>query len=197
MKKLNLKAWELIVSDGNAECGECHRTIASGRPGLVHRTVNVVDGELVVIEQVECVRLCSDPPPRIELSPAGRMERRKSNLPVIRREWEHLPDLALPEHRAGFAIYNLNGEKIATGYTSIVASNDDITFLECAGSQVVHTMFKQVPGESDRYGSWVHMQTPSGFYGRKYLKSSGQMLAGNWSFRLNLVVPGVVQARSA
>jgi hypothetical protein len=197
LKKLNLKAWELIVSDGDAECGNCHRTIPSGKPGLVHRTVNVEEGELVVSEQIECVRLCTDPLPRIETSPQLRMERRKPPLPSIRREWEQLPDVALPENQARFPIYNLDDEKIATGYTSILTFTDEVSFLECAESQIVLSMFRQVAGESDRYGGWVQMQTPSGFYGRKYLVSDGDLLAGNWYFRLNLVKPGFVQAHGA
>jgi hypothetical protein len=194
MKKLNLKAWELVVSDGSAECSECHRTISSGRPALVHRTVNVEEGELVVSEQTECVRLCSDP--RIEPSPAMSFERRKPRLPGIRKEWEDLPDVAMPEHQAGFPIYNLDGERIANGYVSIAKVTDDMLFLGCDESQVVKTMFHQVLGESDRYGSWVQMQTPRGFYGRKYLKSIGEFLAGNWYFRLNLVRPGVSESRN-
>jgi hypothetical protein len=196
MKKLNIKAWELVLSDGNAECGKCHCTIPSGRPALLHRTVNVEEGELVVSELTECVRFCSELPARIEQLPAVRIERRKSYLPDIRREWEDLPDLARPEHQTRLPIYNLEGEKIATGYTSILRFTDDISFLECNESQVVTTMFKQLAGESDRYGSWVHMQTPSGFYGRKYLKSNGELLAGNWYFRLNLVRPGILEPRN-
>lgn len=197
MKKLNMKAWELIISDGNAECGECHRTISSGRPALVHRTVSVEAGELVVNEKTEHVRLCSDPPPRSELSTEVRIERRKPPLPEIRREWEQLSDVALREHQAGFPIHNLAGERVANGYTSILTFNDNLAFLECSESQVVTTMFKEVPGESDRYGVWVHMETPSGFYARKYLTSDGNLLAGKWYFRLNLVKPSVAQARGA
>jgi hypothetical protein len=156
---------------------------------VVHRTVNTVDGELVVSEVIECVQVCSDPPPRSEPTRVGS-ERRKSNLPEVKCEWASLPDIALPEHRAKFPIHNLNGEKIATGYTSILVFTDDLMFLECAESQVVETMFKPVVGESDRYGGWVHMQTPSGFYGRKYLKIDGDMLAGFWYFRLNLEFRG-------
>jgi hypothetical protein len=196
MKKLNMKAFELVVSNGKSECDGCHRTIPPGRPALVHRTVNVLDGELVVSEQTECVRLCSDPLPRIEPTPLGS-ERRKSHLPTVRPEWENLPDVALPEHQARFPIHNLNGEKIATGYTSILALTDDALFLECDESQIVKTMFKQIAGESDAYGSWVQMETPSGFYGRKYLKSTGDMLSGFWYFRLNLVRPGLAQAQHA
>jgi hypothetical protein len=197
VKKLNLKEWELNISDGNIECGACHRTIPSGRPALLHRTVNTVNGELVIAEKTECARLCSDPLPRIEPSAPAGLERRRARLPDVRPEWDDLPDEALPEHQERFPIYNIDGERIAAGYRSIVTLNDDIHFLECAESQVVQTMFKEMPGESDRYGSWIHMQTPSGFYARRYVESNGDFVSGHWYFRLNLVKPGRAQAHSA
>jgi hypothetical protein len=205
-KKLDIKAWELRISDGSAACEACHRTIPAGSPAIVHRTVNVnKEGELVVVEHTGCFCPCAGPRQGSERSelpaerhkPEIRSEWRKPPLPQIRSEWANLPDEALPEHQAGFPIWNLSGEKIATGYKEIIELDGDISFLECAEPQVVRTMFTHLPGESDRYGTWMHMQTPSRFYGRKYLRSNGDFLAGHWYFRLNLIKPARAQAQPA
>lgn len=136
-EELRIKRLEFRFSDGTVSCDKCSRTIPVGQPYAIKRQVECVENDFMLVESRECLRLCTEARPcAIEVP-----ERAKPSLPKIRAEWDSLPDVAAAAHRDGFPIDNLNGERIANGYNSILELTPDAVFLECEAQQVNQAMF--------------------------------------------------------
>lgn len=190
------KKVEFAISDGTISCDECNRTIPTDQPYAIKRRVEMTSGDIVIVARNECLHLCGEirtaARPGTEPVPAKISPRKP--LPEVRSEWDSLPDVAGPNEQDNFPIYNLQNERVANGYNAIVPFTDDVVFLECAEAQVNKAQFSLDAGESTDI--YQQMVTPGGFFCRRYLKTSGDCIAGRWYFRLNFVVPSHLRSKA-
>jgi hypothetical protein len=164
-------------------CGTCQKKIRIGHPYAVKRIIKVIDGEIVLVNSVECLVMCSQM--------TGESEKKVPSY--YAKCWQELPRYATETEQVGLRIVTRRaGNCVAAGYTRIVElhsikNSRTLLFLECSASQVKRKMFALAPDGGDIYGAYETWTTPCGMRVREYKQNNGEMRAEFWYMPVELL----------